>query len=87
MSEAIIAGFGTVGTLETESASSQQAAGIIHWQCCIVPRRSPACAKQRPDPTTAEAVVPRKPMVRMTITLQRNAVLGRARTRITIAEL
>lgn len=62
-------GFGTTSEPVTERASSQQAAGIIHWQCGISaspPARRPL---QPLGPAAAEAISATRPAIKVMITI------------------
>ena len=66
-------GFGRGFEPETEGGWSQQAAGVIHWQCCV-PSRSLLFRMQDPaDPATADPTTARSPTSRVTTAVQRNA--------------
>lgn len=66
-------GFGRGFEPETEDGCSQQAAGVIHWQCCVPARSLLPCMQDPADPATADPAAARRPSSRVTIAVKRNA--------------
>ena len=66
----LMAGFGSAFEPATDSGSSQQAAGAIHWQCCISSGQPPSRAQHSCDPAATEEVAARKPTIKVAIKAQ-----------------
>jgi hypothetical protein len=69
----IAGGCGRVFEPGTESGWSQQAAGVIHWQCWVPSRSLLPRMQDSADPATADPATARRPTSRVPTAVKRNA--------------